>query len=301
MTRASRNSHGHFVRRSTERRSSQGDSRNADLEQLLFELASTLLPCGITPGSFSKLARDAFIRAAASHARMRNGKVNHSKVAALTGLPRKEISRALNQRSSSLEKDSTAHMPSARVVRGWLTDRRFLTGKGHPKSLATSGETLSFERLVKEFGGDVSPRAILEELMRSRTVRRVGKKLELRVHRLRYPRAGLGQLARVIPTLVDGLRIAGHQPASNIDSMLHRLILRTTTEAELALVRARCSSAAQSLLQGLKESLEHELTTPSRKHLSTHALAVTILLADSEVRSLQPKAADRHLPRGGIG
>lgn len=257
------------------------ESADADLAQLLFELALALLPRGVTPSSFSKIARVAFIRAAAGHARLRNGKVNHSKIAALTGLPRKEIRRALNHPSTRLEQDATTRMPSERVVRGWLTDPRFLARPGHPKFLAITGKTLSFERLVKEYGGDISPRAVLEELVRSRTARRVGDRLELQAARLPYPRGGLGSLARVIPTLVDGLRIGASQPASKIDSMLYRLNLQAATEAELALIRQRCTSAVQSLLRGLKESLEQEFISAARKRSSTHALAVTVLLADT--------------------
>lgn len=248
--------------------------------QLLFELALALLPRGVTPSSFSKLAREAFIRAAAGHARLRNGKVNHSKVAALTGLPRREIKRILDNSPSRLEQDHTTRMPSERVVRGWLTDPRFLTTRGRPKSLTITGTMFSFERLVKEYGGDVSPRAVLEELVRSRTIRCAGKRLELQAPRAPYG-GGLGALTRVIPTLVDGLRIAARQPAGSINSMLYRLNLRAATEAELALIRQRCSSAVQSLLHGLKESLEHEFTIPARKHSSAHALGVTVLLADT--------------------
>lgn len=171
-------------------------------------------------------------------------------------------------------------MPSERVVRGWLTDRRFLTTRGRPKSLTISGTMFSFERLVKEYGGDVSPRAVLEELVRSRTMRCAGKRVELQAPKVPY-RGGLGVLTRVIPTLVDGLRIAARQPASSINSMLYRLNLRATTEFELALIRQRCSSAVQSLLHGLKESLEHEFAIPARKQSSAHALAVTVLLADT--------------------
>lgn len=174
-------------------------------------------------------------------------------------------------------------MPSERVLGGWLSDRRFLTRQGRPKSLPTSGEALSFERLVKEYGGDVSPRAVLEELMHSGTVSRVGGRLVLRVSRLPIPRGGLGALARVLPTLVDGLRIASRQPVSTLDSALYRLSLQASTEAELALIRQRCSSAVQSLLHGLKESLEHEFTVPRRKRSSAHALAVTVMLAETAV------------------
>lgn len=238
-----------------------------------------LLPRGVTPTSFSRIAREAFIRAAAGQARLRNGKLNHSKIAALTGLPRKEIGRILKHPPSCLEPNSTTRKPSERVVRGWLTDRRFLTRQNRPKSLVANGGALSFERLVKEYGGDVSPRAVLEELVRSRTVRRTEGRLELQAARLKNPRGGLGPLARVIPTLVDGLRIASRQPSSAVNSALYRLRLQATTEAELGLIRQRCSSAVQSLLQGLKESLEHEFTRPFRKRALTHSLSVTVLLA----------------------
>lgn len=184
--------------------------------------------------------------------------------------------------STLLKQDPTTQPPSERVVRGWLTDRRFLTPQGRPKSLATSGPSFSFERLVKEYGGDVSPRAVLEELVRSGTARRAGKGVKLQASKLRYG-GGLGELTKIMPTLVDGLRIAARQPAGTIDSMLYRLNLRATTEAELALIRQRCSSAVQSLLRGLKESLEHEFTIPGRKPFSAHALTISVLLADTNV------------------
>lgn len=254
-------------------------SADADLEQVLFELALVLLPHGITPSRFAKLARRAFIQAAAGHARLRNGRVNHSKVAALTGLPRKEIRRILDRSSTRIERDFTNRMPSERVVNGWLNDRRFLTQQGRPKSLRIIGNRFSFERLVKEYAGDVSPRAVSEELVRSKAARRVRDRIELQSSRLLYPRR-LGSLERVIPAILDGLRIAARQPASKIDSALYRLNLRAANEAELALIRQRCSSAAQSLLRGLKESLEDGFETPTRRRRSPHALALTVLLAD---------------------
>jgi hypothetical protein len=174
-------------------------------------------------------------------------------------------------------------VPSERVVRAWLTDRRFLTRHGHPRSLGLAGETPSFERLVKEYGGDVSPRAVLEELMRSRTVRRAGQRLELQAFKLPPSKNRLGSLARVIPTLVDGLRIATGQPESTIDSRLYRLRLHAATETEFALIRQRCSSAVQSLLHGLKESLDHDVTIPTRKRSPLHGITVTVLLVDTDI------------------
>ncbi|HXR93088.1 MAG TPA: DUF6502 family protein [Steroidobacteraceae bacterium] len=262
------------------------EGSHADLQHLLGELALALLPRGVTPNSFFILAREAFVRAAAGNSRLKNGKVNHSKVAAITGLPRKEIRRILNRTTASLGLDRTTRMPSERVMQGWLTDRRFLTRKGEPKPLAIGRGSVSFQRLVKEYGGDISPRAVLQELLRAGTVCRAGERLKVQRSKLPIPRSGFGTLARVIPTLVDGLRIASRQPASPIDSSLYRLKLYAPNAAELALLRERCSSSVQSLLYGLSESLERQVTVPLRKRSSSrHALTVTVLLVETSANS----------------
>lgn len=62
--------------------------------------------------------------------------------------------------------------------------------------------------------------------------------------------------------------------------MLYSVKLWAANDAELALIRQRCSSAVQSLFYGLQESLEHEFTVPPRKRSSTYALTLTALLAD---------------------
>lgn len=278
MPRASEKAHRGSNHTRRQGRPRLTESAHANLQDLLNELALALLPRGISPNRFSNLARDAFVRAAAQNSRLRNGKVNHSKVAALTGLPRKAIRRILNQ-STSLRR--TTSIPSERVIQGWLTDQRFLTRHGRPKSLSVGGVKSSFERLVKEHGGDISPRAVLEELMRSRRVRRTGKRLRLETAKLPIPRSGLGPLTRIIPTLVDGLRIASREPPSTIDSYLYRLRLHASSAVELSLIRERCLSSIQSLLCGLNESLERQLTIPYRKRGAGHSLTVTVLLGQT--------------------
>lgn len=175
------------------------------------------------------------------------------------------------------------HKPSERVLQAWLTDPRFRIRQGRPKPLMFRGKGLSFERLVKEFGGDVSPRAVLEELLRSRAVSRVEERLVLQASRIPILRSGLGALAELLPVLMDGLRIVSRQPPSSIDSALFRISLHASSTAELALIRQRCSSAIESYLRGLKESLAHELTLPVRKRSSRHALAVTVMLTDTGI------------------
>lgn len=251
------------------------------MEQLLVELAFVLLPHGVTPEKFSALAREAFIRAAAERSRLRNGRINRSKVAALTGLSRREIKRILEiDHSASLGGN---HTPSERVVQGWLRDGHFLTKRGRPKLLAISGRESSFQRLVKVYGGDISPRAVLEELARSRTIRKVGRRLELRVSKPRIQKGGSSRFSRVIPVLIDGLRIASTEQKLPVDSQLFRLRLLANSETELTLLRERCQSGIHSLLHGLQYSLKNQLTVPSRRRrTSKHALNITALIADTQ-------------------
>lgn len=258
------------------------DGGTADLYQLVGALVSVLLPLGVTPKALSKVAREAYIRVAASKSRLRNGKVNHSKVAALTGLPRAEIRRILSRPSHRFEPDARARTPSERVVNGWLTDRRFRTQRGVPRSLAFAGQAISFQRLVKEYGGDISPRAVLQELESSRVVQSIEGRLTLRIFHRRHRKPSLGTLTRLIPTLVDGLRIAEREPANAVDSSLYRLMLPASTEADLMLIRERCLTSTRSLLYGLKDSLEQQPTIPARNRLPKHFLTVTVLLTESD-------------------
>lgn len=149
--------------------------------------------------------------------------------------------------------------------------------------LAIGGPESSFQRLVKEYGGDISPRGVLEELARSRTIRKVGQRLELRVSKLRSEKAGLSGFSRIIPVLIDGLRIASSEQNLPVESRLFRLRLLANSETELTLIRERCQSGIRSLLYGLQYSLKNQLTVPAgRRRTSKHALNITALIADTQ-------------------
>src|SRR5215469_16828936 len=69
----------------------------AALQELITQLAFVLLPRGMTPKRFGELARSAFVHAAADMSRLRNGRVNYSRVAAQTGLSRADVGRLLKR------------------------------------------------------------------------------------------------------------------------------------------------------------------------------------------------------------
>ena len=254
------------------------------LLELLTELALVLLPRGMTPKRFSELARVAFVEAAADMSRLRNGRINQSRVAAQTGLARADVKRVL--RSNVF--DATLHSQTAleRVLQGWRTDREFTTKPGYPKTLPVLGSRSSFVSLVRKYGGDIPHRAVLEELRRIRAVTDNAGGLKLQISRLRRLH-NFAFLSPVLPALIDGLKIAATNLNSKTFPSIYRLSLPVDTEIDLAIVRDRCASGAQSLIDGLGHSLGAQVTVPKRGRTPAYSFTVTILLSQDRAQRSQ--------------
>ncbi len=252
---------------------------SAVLQQLLTQLALALLPRGMTPRRFSELARWAFVQAAADISRLRNGRINHSRVAAQTGLTRAEVKRFLKY--NAFASRVFGQTPVERVIEGWRTDRRFLL-RCQPKSLPIYGKKDSFELLVKRFGGDVPHRAVLDELRRIGAVGGNRTSVSLRHHNLRR-RQDFAFLSPILPVLLDALTIASAKTRSR-DSPIQRLCIPIGSELDLALVRDRCTTSAKSMLEGVRQSLGKQVTVPSSRRPPGFSFAITVLLAENPIK-----------------
>jgi hypothetical protein len=257
----------------------------AVLQELLTELALALLPRGMTPKRFSELVRSAFVQAAADISRLRNGRVNHSRVAAQTGLTRADVKRLLM---------SNVHSPAhrgqtavERVIDGWRTDREFIERAGRPKRLRISGTRASFVRLARKYGGDVPHRAVLDELRRIGAVSDSDGSVQLQSSSNLRQRYDFAFLAPVLPALVDGLRIASRKVGPSMASSILRLNLPAATEVDLSIVRDRCTSSVRSMLDGLAHSLGTQVTVPRRRKTPAYSFSVTILLAEDRAKRSQ--------------
>lgn len=249
------------------------------LQHLLTELALVLLPRGMTPKRFAELARSAFVQAAADISRLQNGRVNHSRVAAQTGLTRADVRRLLKYNVS--EAALRGQTALEKVIQGWRTDREFITRAGHPKRLQIVGARGSFARLVRKHGGDVPHRAVLDELRRIGAVsddRGIVKLKESSPFRERF---NFTFLAPVTPALIDGLRIAANLPGSSVPQAIQRLTLPAKTAVDLAIMRDRCTSSVRSMLDGLAHSLGTQVAVPTRKGRPSHWFTITVLMAEN--------------------
>jgi hypothetical protein len=143
-------------------------SQDTSLKELLHDLAA-VLPLGITPKAFATISREAFVLAAARSAKLRNGKINQSRVSAQTGLARADIRRILsadNRRSITIQPKA----PIELACIGWTSDRAFLDRSRRPKQLPINGRRSSFASLAKKYAPDVPHRALLRELERTGAV-----------------------------------------------------------------------------------------------------------------------------------
>jgi hypothetical protein len=255
------------------------------LQAFLTELALVLLPRGMSPKWFSELARSAFVQAAADIARLRNGRVNHSRVAAQTGLTRADVKRLLKQNAfQSRKRGQTA---VERVIDGWLADPEFALRTGQAKKLKIAGHRGSFAHLVKKYGGDVPHRAVLDELRRIAAVTDSDGAVQLRRSLQLRQRNNFAFLSPVIPVLVDALRLASKRDCFGAASSIQTLSIPAETELDLAFVRDRCNSSALSMLDGLAHSLS--AGRKMRRGSSMHSISVTVLVADNEPRRSRRK------------
>ena len=134
--------------------------------QILRPLVRILLRNGIAYGTFADLAKRVYVKVAMEEFALPSRKQSISRVSILTGLSRKEVSRI--RELPPIDDADTVHKynRAARVISGWIRDRKFSREDGDPMDLTFEGGERSFSNLVKLYSGDVPPRAVLDELLR---------------------------------------------------------------------------------------------------------------------------------------
>jgi hypothetical protein len=157
--------------------------------RILHALARLLLRHGMPLHAFVELAKRAFVNIALREFAIPGRRPSLSRAALLTGLTRKEVQRIADAPEELAADSYASHSRAARVVAGWVRDDDFRRSNGEPKDLEVDGATDSFSELVRRYGGDVPPRAMLDELMRVGAVERTAdQRLRLNA-RVYIPRA----------------------------------------------------------------------------------------------------------------
>lgn len=148
------------------------------LAGLLLPLARTLLRCGVSYTEFAELAKRSFVEAASSDYGVRNRPTSMARVAVMTGLSRKEVSRIRKVGEKEKRRSLSYRNLQAEVLNYWYTNSKYLDKTGRPRALPFSGAGRSFSSLVRQISADMPVRAILRELQRSGSVKQTtGRRL----------------------------------------------------------------------------------------------------------------------------
>lgn len=181
--------------------------------RILRPLVRILLRNGVSYRTFADLAKWAYVDVATREFGLPGRKQSVSRVAVLTGLSRKEVSRVQAIANPDDRPESERYNRAARVISGWLTDPEFLTARGQPRQLPPEGEGASFAQLVRRYSGDMPARAVMDELLRVGAIRRLDSgRLQL-------------QTRAYVPeeSAVDKLHILGTDTGALIATIDHNL------------------------------------------------------------------------------
>lgn len=212
--------------------------------------ARFLVEAGITNSTFSAIVRIAYFRAVtdgavSAGARFANRRLNHSAIAAMTGLTRVQV-RAFAKRGVLVHNAKQERLH--RVVEGWTSDPSFQTASYTPRRLAIKAKRSGFSALVQKYGGDVSSRSILRELQRNGYASVDGGfvQLEKRVTRSRGE-VRLRQLSQLLMRLITDFR-AGDASASPFRSANYEIAYPATSAKGRILLQKRLTASLRTLL-----------------------------------------------------
>jgi len=132
-------------------------------------LVRILLRHGISFAEFADVLKAVYVEVAVSDFKVERKRGTKSRIAVMTGLTRKEVSRIIEIAGTETEGIRSNLNRMARVLAGWHTDPDFIGPYGMPLEIRYEEEGLSavtFSTLVKRYSGDMSTRSMLDELMR---------------------------------------------------------------------------------------------------------------------------------------
>lgn len=149
--------------------------------QLMEPIIGILLRNGVTHKDLSLLCKQLYVKIASEDFGIRGRQTNLSRIAMMTGIDRKEVSRI----KDNLQQDATARLSEQhqdkinRVLSGWYQDQDFIDEQGQPKLMSMDEGEINFTVLARRYAGDLPTNALLKELKRVGIVEEIHSKLRV--------------------------------------------------------------------------------------------------------------------------
>jgi hypothetical protein len=231
------------------------------LETLFEPLARLLVEHGVSSPQAERLLRAVCVREAGKISATPGKRPNASRVALVTGVDRREVTRILKTCHKPGEVNDHRHRVN-RVLAGWHSDATYSSG-GRPRLLPVKAtkarcyKRSNFWALAKRYAPGVYPGLILSELVR------VGAVEELENGRLRvrtreygaaeFSRQSVSELGARVPDLIKAML----NNATEADwPCICRTVETTNINPKfLPLIRTLFANRSESMLSGVREEL----------------------------------------------
>jgi hypothetical protein len=139
------------------------------LASVLKPLARLMLRCGLGYSEFESVCKTVFVQVAAEDYGIRGRPTNVSRIAAMTGLSRKEVGRIKREFQAEKWTPDMETSPANCLIHYWHFDPDFSVSTGVPRTLQFDGDK-SFTTLVRRYAGDIPVGALKRALLRAGTV-----------------------------------------------------------------------------------------------------------------------------------
>ena len=260
------------------------------LLKLLRPLVRVMLKHGMSHGAFAELSRQAFVEEGFNLMAAAGKRPTDSGVAALTGLSRKEVKRLNELDPEALNASGQRRNRAIRVMSGWVNDPDFQAGD-KPAELELEGTGRSFSELVRRYGGDVPPKAMLSLLQDSGSVeaspggvalvRKAYIPMDTPLDRLNILGTDAGEMIRTI----------GHNMvASPAERLFQRKVSNALVRKDaLPEFRAMSNRRSQELLEEYDAWLsEHEIDSADEENNAAAYVAVGIYYVEHSDEEVFP-------------
>ena len=134
--------------------------------KIIRPIVTLYLRCGVGYSEFQAVVRGVYISVAAEEYGIRGRPTNTSRIAAMTGISRKEIKRIRDQLAESRWTPAMEVSPANLLIHFWHFDSDFSDPGGVPLALPIEGPS-SFTELAQRYAGDIPVGALKEELKRA--------------------------------------------------------------------------------------------------------------------------------------
>jgi hypothetical protein len=226
----------------------------AATRSILRPLVRILLRGGIPFAVFMDYVKRIYVDVAATEMQVEGRRPSIARTAVITGLTRKEVSRLWNASDDEGAPDVARYNRAARVLTGWVRDKRFADASGAPAALPFSGPTPNLSELVALHSGDMPPRAVLDELIRVGAVEALENNHYRLLARAYIPSLGEEEKIQILGVDVTELltTIDHNLTCPPQDTFYQRKVSYDNLTADaLPAIREEAAIAAQAILERL--------------------------------------------------